>query len=116
MFLQKRVLLRGEFMSFPAQVCLRGSEPRAEHTVNVTSAKGRQIIMELRKLDVVLGGAVDGLRTLWNLIRAPDFDPVAEPDALSRMQPFLSQIALVKPHLTPMSLSRAMVKQNSQAY
>ncbi|PQP98288.1 hypothetical protein Pyn_37589 [Prunus yedoensis var. nudiflora] len=56
--------------------------PRSELAVNLSSAEGRRVIMELRKLDVVLVNVVDELRSLWNLIRAPDFDPVAAPDTL----------------------------------
>lgn len=57
--------------------------------------------MELRKPDVVLVNAVDELRTLWNLIRAPDFNLVAALDILSKMQPLICQIGQVKSHLAP---------------
>ncbi|KAI5312751.1 hypothetical protein L3X38_041925 [Prunus dulcis] len=77
------------------------SEPISECAINLISTEGKRIIMGLRKPDIILGSAFDKLRTLWNLIRAPDFDPVVDPDTLSKIQPLLSQIALVKPYLAP---------------
>ncbi|KAH0972060.1 hypothetical protein GBA52_024216 [Prunus armeniaca] len=67
----------------------------------LSSVVGKRIIMELNQPDVVLVIAVDALRFLWNVIRAPEFDPVTDPDTLSGMMPQIHQIALVKPHLAP---------------
>ncbi|CAB4268890.1 unnamed protein product [Prunus armeniaca] len=75
--------------------------PRSEHSSNLTSAAGKRIIMELNRSDVVLANAVHDLRSLWNIIRAPEFDPVTDPDTLFGMLPQIHQIALVKPHLGP---------------
>lgn len=55
--------------------------------------------MELRQPDMVLANAVDNLKSLWNTIRALDFDLVVEPDTLLGMILHIHQIALVKPHL-----------------
>ncbi|CAB4317104.1 unnamed protein product [Prunus armeniaca] len=80
---------------------LRPHRPRFKRSSNLTSAVGKRIIMELNQPDVVLAIAVDALRFLWNVIRAPEFDPMTDPDTLSEMMPQIHQIALVKPHLAP---------------
>ncbi|CAL8115529.1 unnamed protein product [Prunus armeniaca] len=61
--------------------------PRFERVVNLTSAMGKRIVMEQKQPDVVLANAVNNLSSLWNTIRAPNFDPVVDPDTLSGMMP-----------------------------
>ncbi|PQQ06232.1 hypothetical protein Pyn_04912 [Prunus yedoensis var. nudiflora] len=75
--------------------------PQSRRATNLTSAEGRKVLLTLSKPDVVLTNAVQGLRALWNLIRAPTFDPVVDHDTLSKIQPLLCQIAKVKPHIAP---------------
>lgn len=67
---------------FQSSIMSRIHGPRSERAANLTSAAGKRVIMELRKPDMVLANVIDGLRYLWNTIRAPDFDLVATPDTL----------------------------------
>ncbi|KAL6286064.1 hypothetical protein ACE6H2_010454 [Prunus campanulata] len=73
--------------------------PQSNRATSLTSVEGRKVLMTLSKPDVVLANAVEGLKILWNTIRAPTFDPVEDHDTLSKIQPLLCQIAEVKPHI-----------------
>ncbi|PQP93884.1 hypothetical protein Pyn_32784 [Prunus yedoensis var. nudiflora] len=75
--------------------------PQSRCAANLTSAEGRKVLLTLSKPNVVLANAVEGLKVLWNSIRAPTFDPVEDHDTLSKIQPLLCQIAEVKPHIAP---------------
>ncbi|KAL6272881.1 hypothetical protein ACE6H2_023573 [Prunus campanulata] len=67
--------------------------PQSRRATNLTSTEGRKVLMTLSKPNVVLANAVEGLKVLWNTIRAPTFDPVEDHDTLSKIQPLLCQIA-----------------------
>lgn len=74
-----------KILVFPGSSMPEASEPISERAINLTSAECKRIIIGLRKPDIILGSAFDKLRTLLNMIRAPDFDPVADPDTLSKI-------------------------------
>ncbi|CAB4286255.1 unnamed protein product [Prunus armeniaca] len=66
----------------------------SERSSNLTSIAGKCIIMVLSQPDVVLANAMDAFRSLWNVIRALEFDLVTDLDTLSGMMPQIHQIAL----------------------